>query len=85
MHTKGEINNTELTILTRTKINATGPKELAVQTIKHHESLIRSIMYQRHTIYRVLHVLSPTQNKSDNASDSFYEELERVFHQYPKY
>jgi exonuclease III len=33
----------------------------------------------------VLNVHAPTQDKTDDVKDSFYEELERVFHKFPKY
>jgi hypothetical protein len=33
----------------------------------------------------VLNVHAPTDNKIDDVKDSFYEELERVFHKFPKY
>jgi len=33
----------------------------------------------------VLNVHAPTEDKSDDTKDSFYEELEHVFNQFPKY
>jgi hypothetical protein len=33
----------------------------------------------------VLNVHAPTEEKCDDTKDSFYEELERVFSQFPKY
>jgi hypothetical protein len=33
----------------------------------------------------VLNVHAPTEEKTDDMKDSFYEELERVFHKFPKY
>jgi len=33
----------------------------------------------------VLNVHSPSEVKSDNSKDSFYEELEQVFNHFPKY
>jgi hypothetical protein len=33
----------------------------------------------------VLNVRAPTEDKSDDVKDSFYEELERVFDKFPKY
>jgi exonuclease III len=33
----------------------------------------------------VLNVHAPTEDKTDDVKDSFYEELERVFHKFPKY
>jgi hypothetical protein len=33
----------------------------------------------------VLNVHAPTEDKSDDVKDSFYEELERVFDKFPKY
>jgi hypothetical protein len=33
----------------------------------------------------VLNVYPPTEDKTDDVKDSFYEELERVFHEFPKY
>jgi hypothetical protein len=33
----------------------------------------------------VLNEHSPTEEKSDKAKDSFYEELQLVFHNFPKY
>jgi hypothetical protein len=33
----------------------------------------------------VLEVHEPKEDKTDNAKGSFYEELERVFHKFPKY
>jgi hypothetical protein len=33
----------------------------------------------------VLNVHAPTEDKTDDANDSFYEELERVFDKFPKY
>jgi hypothetical protein len=33
----------------------------------------------------VLNVHAPTEDKTDDAKDSFYDELERVFHKFPKY
>jgi hypothetical protein len=33
----------------------------------------------------ILNVLAPTEDKSDNMKDSFYEELERVLDQFPNY
>jgi hypothetical protein len=33
----------------------------------------------------VLNVHPPTEDKSDDTKDSFYEELECVFNQFPKY
>jgi hypothetical protein len=33
----------------------------------------------------VLNVQAPTEVKTDNVNDSFYEELERVFDNFPKY
>jgi hypothetical protein len=37
----------------------------------------------RHII--VLNIHAPTEDKTDDANDSFYEELERVFDKFPKY
>jgi hypothetical protein len=31
------------------------------------------------------HVHAPSEEKSDESKDSFYGELEQVFHQFPKY
>jgi exonuclease III len=33
----------------------------------------------------VLNVHAPTEDNTDDVKDSFYEELERVFHKFPKY
>jgi hypothetical protein len=33
----------------------------------------------------VLNVHAPTEDKTDHVKDSFYEEVERVFHKFPKY
>jgi len=33
----------------------------------------------------VVNVHAPSEEKSDESRDSFYEELEQVFHQLPKY
>jgi hypothetical protein len=33
----------------------------------------------------VLNVHAPTEDKTDDVKDSFYEELERVFDKFPKY
>jgi hypothetical protein len=33
----------------------------------------------------VLHAHAPTEEKSDDSKDSFYEELEEVFYHFPKY
>jgi hypothetical protein len=33
----------------------------------------------------VLNVLAPTEDKTDDVKDSFYEELEHVFDKFPKY
>jgi hypothetical protein len=33
----------------------------------------------------VLNVHAPTEDKTDDAKDSFYEELERIFDKFPKY
>jgi hypothetical protein len=33
----------------------------------------------------VLNVHAPTEDKTDYVKDSFYEELERAFHTFPKY
>ena len=33
----------------------------------------------------VLNVHAPSEEKSDSSKDSFYEELEQVFHHFPKY
>jgi hypothetical protein len=33
----------------------------------------------------VLNVHAPTEDKTDDVKDSFYEELERLFHKFPKY
>jgi hypothetical protein len=33
----------------------------------------------------VLNVHAPTEDKTDEVKDSFYEELERVFDKFPKY
>ena len=33
----------------------------------------------------VVNVLAPSEEKSDTGKDSFYEELEQVFDQFPKY
>jgi hypothetical protein len=33
----------------------------------------------------VLNIHAPTEDKTDEVKDSFYEELERVFHKFPKY
>jgi hypothetical protein len=33
----------------------------------------------------VLHVHAPTEDKTNDVKDSFYEELERVFDKFPKY
>jgi exonuclease III len=33
----------------------------------------------------VLNVYAPTEDKSDDVKDSFYEELERIFDKFPKY
>jgi endonuclease/exonuclease/phosphatase family metal-dependent hydrolase len=35
--------------------------------------------------YNVLNVHSPTEDKTDDVKNSFYEELERVFDKFPKY
>jgi hypothetical protein len=32
-----------------------------------------------------LHVLAPTENKIDDVKNRFYEEVEQVFHKFPKY
>jgi hypothetical protein len=36
-----------------------------------------------HIIIQNVH--APTEDKTDDVLDSFYEELERVFHKFPKY
>jgi hypothetical protein len=33
----------------------------------------------------VLNVHDPTEDKTDDVNDSFYEELERVFYKFPEY
>ena len=33
----------------------------------------------------VLNVHAPREEKSDDSKESFYEELEQVFHNFPKY
>jgi hypothetical protein len=33
----------------------------------------------------VMNVHAPSEDKSDDTKDSFYEELEHVFNQFPKY
>jgi hypothetical protein len=33
----------------------------------------------------ILNVHAPTEDKTDDVKDSFYEELERVFDKFPKY
>jgi hypothetical protein len=33
----------------------------------------------------VLYVHAPSEEKSDNSKDSFYEELDQVFHNFPQY
>ena len=33
----------------------------------------------------VLNVRAPSEEKSDDSKDSFYEELEQVFNHFPKY
>jgi hypothetical protein len=33
----------------------------------------------------VLNIHAPTEDKTDDVKDSFFEELERVFHKFPKY
>jgi hydroxypyruvate isomerase len=33
----------------------------------------------------VLNVLAPTEDKTDDVKDSFYEELEHIFNKFPKY
>jgi hypothetical protein len=33
----------------------------------------------------VLNVHAPTEDKTDDVKDSFYEELERIFDKFPKY
>jgi hypothetical protein len=33
----------------------------------------------------VLNVHAPTEDKTNNMKDSFYDEIERVFHNFPKY
>jgi len=33
----------------------------------------------------VVNVHAPSEEKSDESKDSFYEELEQVFHHFPKY
>ena len=33
----------------------------------------------------VLNVHAPSEKKSDDSKESFYEELEQVFHNFPKY
>jgi hypothetical protein len=33
----------------------------------------------------VLNIYAPTENKTDDVKDSFYEKLERVFDKFPKY
>jgi hypothetical protein len=34
--------------------------------------------------YHCLNVLAPTEDKTDDVKDSFYEELKRVFHKFLK-
>jgi hypothetical protein len=41
------------------------------------------IRCHRHNI--VLNIHTPTEDKIDNVTDSFYEELERMFDKFPKY
>jgi hypothetical protein len=33
----------------------------------------------------VLNIRAPTEDKTDDVKDSFYEEMERVFDKFPKY
>jgi hypothetical protein len=35
--------------------------------------------------YLFLNVYAPTEHKTDDEKESFYEELERVFDKFPKY
>jgi len=59
------------------------------QTVKRKECVCDTMKY---TTLRIpwrdiifLNVLDPTEDKSDDKRGSFYDELERVFDQFPKY
>jgi exonuclease III len=43
------------------------------------------ILRGRWCLIIVLNVHAPTEDKTDEVKDSFYEELERVFDRFPKY
>jgi exonuclease III len=53
-----------------------------ISAIKRVESVSDKMSY---IILIVLNVHAPTEDKSDDVKDSFYEELERVFDKFPKY
>jgi hypothetical protein len=60
-----------------------------ISAVKRDEFLSDRISY---TILRgrwfhiiVLNVHAPTEDKTDDVKDNFYEELERIFNKFPKY
>jgi hypothetical protein len=43
------------------------------------------IILRGHWCHIIRNVHAPIENKTDDVKDSFYEELERVFHTFPQY
>jgi hypothetical protein len=58
----------------------------AVKTVEFVSDRMSYIILTRHWCHIiVLNVHAPTEDKTDDVKDSFYEELEHVFHKFPKH
>jgi hypothetical protein len=58
----------------------------AVKRIEFVSDNMSYIMFRGHWLHAiVLKGHAPTENEIDDVKDSFYEELENVFHEFPEY
>jgi hypothetical protein len=57
----------------------------AVKRVEFVSDRMSYIMLRGRWCHIVLNVHAPTEDKTDEVKDSFYEELERVFDKFPKY
>jgi hypothetical protein len=57
----------------------------AINAVKFVSDRMSHIILRGRWCHIVLNVHAPTEDKTDDVKDSFYEELERVFDKFPKY
>jgi hypothetical protein len=57
----------------------------AVKRVEFVSDLMSYIILRGRWCHIVLNIHAPTEDKTDDVKDSFYEELERVFDKFPKY